>query len=109
MKIINIARDYSDTPLGRYRTDGSFSGQRFREEFLVPALKSGAVTVEIDGTEGYGSSFLEEAFGGLVRKEKFTADNLRKNLIIDTNDPAFRVYDQLIRKYVDDAEAKLKG
>ena len=26
------------------------------------------VTIELDGVRGYGSSFLEEAFGGLVRE-----------------------------------------
>lgn len=66
---INVAEDFSRYPAGRYKTDGPFSGERFRDEFLVPILeKEDRARIELDGTRGYGSSFLEEAFGGLVRK-----------------------------------------
>lgn len=65
---INVAKDFSPNPAGRFPSDGEFSGQRFREELLLPALKTNEkITIDFDGTEGYGSSFLDEAFGGLVR------------------------------------------
>ena len=65
---INVAEDYSRYPAGRFRTDGPFSGQKFREDLLVPALNdTEIVEVQLDGTAGFGSSFLEEAFGGLIR------------------------------------------
>ena len=38
-KIINIRRDFSRYPAGRYIGDGPYNGQRFREDFLIPALK----------------------------------------------------------------------
>jgi hypothetical protein len=67
-KVINIARDFSRYPVGRYDTDGPYSGQAFRNKFLLPAFNSAHnLIVEFDGARGYGSSFLEEAFGGLVR------------------------------------------
>lgn len=66
MTDVKIADDFSKTPGGRYRTDGPFSGEEFREEFLKPALNdSQKVTVYLDGTRGYPSSFLDEAFAGL--------------------------------------------
>lgn len=66
--VINVARDFSRYPAGRYLEDGPASGQLFRDNFLIPALKEGRLlTIELDGTRGYGSSFLEEAFGGAVR------------------------------------------
>ena len=69
MKITNIARDFSMTPAGRYYADGPDSGERFRDEFLEPPLLLGeTIVIEIDGTGGFSSSFLEEAFGGIVRK-----------------------------------------
>jgi len=105
MRTINIAKDFSDTPLGRYRDDGQYSGERFREDFLLPALKAEkTVRVEIDGVEGYGSSFLEEAFGGLVRKGEFTAEELRRRLELALKDKDFEMYRALIWRYV--AEAK---
>lgn len=67
-KTISIACEFSRYPAGRYKTDGPLSGEHFREKFLVPVLASGdCVRVELDGARGYGSAFLEEAFGGLVR------------------------------------------
>src|SRR6185295_8614794 len=36
---IHVAGEFSKFPAGRYRADGPHSGQRFREEFLEPALR----------------------------------------------------------------------
>ena len=67
---IKISDSFSRYPAGRYIKDGPFSGELFRNEFLEPALQGGNKTIiDLDGTRGYGSSFLEEAFGGLVRKQ----------------------------------------
>lgn len=67
-KHINVAKDYSRFPAGRFRTDGPYSGERFRQEVLEPALnQADVIEVELDGVSGFGSSFLDEAFGGLVR------------------------------------------
>ncbi len=68
-KIIRVAEDFSRYPAGRYLDDGPFSGAKFREDFLKPIIDSGEhVIIDLDGARGYGSSFLEEAFGGLVRE-----------------------------------------
>ena len=68
--MINIARDFGRYPAGRYLADGPYSGQAFREKLLVPALRGNdkIVDIELDGARGLASSFLEEAFGGLVRE-----------------------------------------
>ncbi len=82
---IDVAKDFGRFPAGRFRSDGRYSGERFRQEFLVPALKKGGiVTVEMDGAAGYGPSFLEEAFGGLVREEGFDKERLFCSLRIIT-------------------------
>jgi len=82
IKTINIAADFSKFPGGRFLTDGKYSGERFREEFLVPALKAHEkIEVELDGTLGYGSSFLEEAFGGLVRDHGFDSAMLLNTFV----------------------------
>lgn len=81
-RTIIIAKDFSPFPGGRYYSDGPNSGQRFRDELLEPAFqdeRNEQVTVDLDGTEGFGSSFLEEAFGGLVR-QGFTSDEIVRRL-----------------------------
>ena len=65
---IRVAREFSRFPAGRFVQDGPFSGELFRRKFLEPAFRMAEkVVVDLDGARGYGSSFLEEAFGGLVR------------------------------------------
>ncbi|WP_374538535.1 STAS-like domain-containing protein [Chitinimonas taiwanensis] len=74
---INVAREFSRRPVGRYATDGTESGEVFRSKFLVPALeKAQTIVIDLDGTRGYGSSFLEEAFGGLARLGIATKESL---------------------------------
>jgi hypothetical protein len=87
IKVINVARDFSRYPAGRYLEDGPHSGQAFRENHLRPVLNSDAekIVVELDGARGYGSSFLEEAFGGLVRSG-FEASDLLKRLDLKSSD-----------------------
>ena len=110
MKTIRIAKDYSDTPLGRFPDDGEFNGSRFREEFLRPALDANdKVAIDIEGVEGYGSSFLEEAFGGLVRKGYFSAADLNRKLEIVYNDKDFKIYRDLIWRYIKEAKREKGG
>lgn len=89
MLTLEIARDFSPVPAGRYRSDGAHSGEVFREEHLRPALtKAEIVKVVLDGAEGYGSSFLEEAFGGLVRSGEIDSnDALRRIELVSDEDP----------------------
>ena len=100
MKSIHVASDFSPTPAGRYRSDGPHSGQAFREDILVPNLASDEVEVFMDGGEGYGSSFLEEAFGGLVRVEGLEKEQIHKMLNVKSDDQALK---EEIRTYVDEA------
>jgi hypothetical protein len=75
-KIINIANQFSITPGARYIKLGEFSGEAFRKTHLEPIFgdvdKLPHVQIQLDGVIGYAASFLEEAFGGIVRilKEK---------------------------------------
>ncbi len=60
--------DFTKYPGPRYKKLGSNSGEEFREEYLIKKLKQDPeVIVNLDGVLGYGSSFLEEIFGGVVR------------------------------------------
>ncbi len=106
-KKIVIANDFSPSPIGRYRTDSDTSGQEFREDYLAPALKAYTkVIVDLDGTDGYGSSFLEEAFGGLIREEGFTEKDLKKKLIIISGR---RSYSIRIWQYIEDEQGRRQG
>lgn len=63
-----IVREFSPAPSGRYRADGPASGEAFRDDLLVPALRDfDRVIIVLDGPRGYPSSFVDEAFAGLYR------------------------------------------
>lgn len=98
--VVNVARDFSRTPGGRYYSDGPASGQQFRTEVLIPLLQQHPrVIVELDGARGYPSSFLEEAFGGLVRENILTAAQFEERLELRASG-AFRIYVDDIRFHV---------
>lgn len=104
-KTIDIGRDFSRVPAGRHSADGDYSGEAFREKLLAPALREFTdVRVILDNTEGFGSSFLEEAFGGLVRVSGFTAEFLRKHLTIEAASKPAQRYKKKILQYIDEAE-----
>lgn len=101
---INIAKDFSRYPAGRYISDGPYSGTKFREDFLIEPLQNNQHTVIIfDGARGYGSSFLEEAFGGLVRLGFNKGKILETFEFVSDTDPALP---SEIIDYIDDAESE---
>jgi hypothetical protein len=92
--IINIAKQFSLTPGPRFIKQGSFSGEAFRRKLLVPALSSGAIVcVILDGTAGIGSSFIDEAFGGLVRSEGFDRSDVLGRITIESAEDPMLIED----------------
>lgn len=109
-RLIVIARDFSRYPGGRYKDDGEFSGEAFRDDLLVPALRDAQqnhtiVVVEIDGAAGYPASFLEEAFGGLVRERYFSARELGQLLKVKAG-ALFDSYRILAERYIREAQPR---
>lgn len=114
--IIEVVKDFTDTPGARYKSQGSFSGEEFRDEILYPkfmeSLKENkTLTVNLDGGYGYGSSFLEETFGGLVRRlKKEKNSNYKKvlDIIIISNDN--KIWNEKIKLYIQSAiDAPIRG
>lgn len=108
-KRISIAREFSEFPAGRIPDDGPNSGQRFRDDFLVPALQeaiksNGVVEVNLDDTMGYGSSFLDEAFGGLVREHGLSKDVIFDHLNLVDNRV---IYGKLALRYIEEQQARV--
>ena len=99
--MIHIAVEYSRYPGGRHISGGPFSGEDFREKFLIPLWKKNErVIIELDGTRGYGSSFLEEAFGGMVRAGYIKNDDDIGRLDLRTEDDFLKLE---IKDYIQDA------
>lgn len=66
---------------------GPYSGEDFRESVLKPLFdKYTLVTIDLSGTMGYGSSFLDESFGEMGRNLGF-AEIQRRLVLICNDDP----------------------
>lgn len=103
MTEISIARDFSAFPAGRHLSDGPFTGERFREQVLMPKLRQPEnVVIRLDGVEGLPSSFWEEIFGGLVRAG-WSPDQLRQRIKIETSSSDLSMYRDLAWRFVDEA------
>ncbi|MDB5132720.1 MAG: hypothetical protein JWR02_2469 [Mucilaginibacter sp.] len=88
---LKISSDFSETPGARYYTDGHDSGQEFYEKILCHAFQEAlddkaVLTIDLDGTEGYATSFLDEAFMRLTKD--FGKNEVLSHLkIISTEEP----------------------
>lgn len=99
--ILSIANDFTKYPGFRYKHLGKGSGEEFFTDHLIPAFTNyDVVTIELDGTNGYGSSFLDEAFGSLVRDLKISPVDLRRRLKLSSTDDSKIIE---IWQYIDDA------
>lgn len=105
-----FVKNFSKTPGTRYRDEGkkAHSGQQFREEILAPAFQKvrngeyGKLVVDLDGTIGYGTSWLEEVFGGLARE--YETQEVLHRLELISNEEPYLIED--INQYIRNAKGK---
>lgn len=84
-RTISVLHDFSEYPALRYCNLSDHSGEEFYHKVLNGAFKQAFeqnenLIVDLDGTDGYTASFLDEAFGNLVYD--FTLDVIKKRLEI---------------------------
>ena len=106
---IKISRDFSVIPGGRTIAEGNFSGEEFRDTILMRKYceaeeQDTQLLINFDDCYGIGTSFLEEAFGGLVRvyHKHGVMDRI---IIVATEDETIP---ENIKRFVEDAEAEEK-
>lgn len=88
-KLILKVMDYSISPGPRYCNQGDDSGEDFyhkllNERFVEAHNGRMQLQVDLDGPDGYASSFLDEAFGNLVYD--FGLDLVRSTLLIKSEE-----------------------
>lgn len=107
---LKVSIDFAKAPGPRYEEEGLFSGEIFRKEILAPRLRKAieigeVLVVNLDGTAGYGTSFLEESFGGLIREEKIEYSDIKKFLRIISEQEDYLIDD--INDDINDAQNEL--
>lgn len=112
---LSIAREFRRAPMGRNRVDGKYSGEAFREDLLRPRLaraidKRDVLVVNFDGMSTLTPSFMEEAFGGLVRENSFSVEDVLQVIRFEPEgDPFWDSYFERIKQFMRDAEKLVKA
>jgi hypothetical protein len=89
---LNIVEEFSNTPGTRDSIESDYPGEEFLNKILLPKFqeaidKKVKLVVNLDGPAGYATSFLEAAFGGLVRHYN-DIERVKKTIeFIGTDDP----------------------
>ena len=104
---IKLSTDFSPTPGGRLIAEGDHSGELFRDSLLINKYEEAEhentiLEIDFDDCYGVGTSFLEEAFGGLVRKYHIIG-SLKRLKIVALEDETIP---DNIKKYIEEAEEK---
>lgn len=99
-------KEFSITPGSRELDEGkkAHSGEEFRINFLEPAFKDilktdSKLIVNLDGTIGFGTSWLEEVFGGLARI--YDKDIVKSKLVLISDEEPYLIDD--INEYIEHA------
>ncbi|WP_445720470.1 STAS-like domain-containing protein [Flavobacterium sp.] len=105
--VIIFVKDFSIVPGSRELDEGkkAHSGEEFRNTFLEPAFKKildkdTKLIVNLDGTIGYGTSWLEEVFGGLARI--YGSDVVKNKIELISEEEPYLIDD--INEYINDAQ-----
>ena len=103
---LRLAKEFTDVPGPRLREEGDYSGEEFRQEYLEPRFKEAldrnvTLFIDLDGVEGYATSFLEEAFGGLTRlySDRLTPDDVTRRIEFKSDE---------VRAYIDECRAYIR-
>lgn len=107
-KIIKVV-GWHATPKFRFKSEYEFSGEVFRDEVLVPALRENEhVHVDLTGYNRYGPSFIDEAFANIIRKGIFSPEYLEEHLSY-SHEHLPRVVEQIDQKIDKARKEKSKG
>jgi len=108
---VKVSEEYSETPGGRFISAGPYSGEDFKDNFLIPKLNKAILentilVIDLDGGYGYPSCFLEEVFGGLVRSGFDPSELLDRIQFISNEEP--RIIEEIYECIMDASDVRLR-
>lgn len=105
-EVFSIAENFSKFPGPRYVKEGKYSGEELRKQTLRNIVKEAiknkrSLLIDLDGTKGYGTSFLEEVFGGLIREDGISLKDFNDIITFKSDEESFLIDD--IKQYMFEA------
>lgn len=88
--VFKVVSEFSRTPSARIAKEGKHPGEELRN-MITPKIRLALSNnvkfiIDLDEVAGYGTSFLEEVFGGLIREENFSLIQLQQVLEIKSDE-----------------------
>lgn len=105
-KVINVKNDFSQYPFGRSSNDGPNSGERFRNEMLLPVWDQyNKFVIDFSGFQSSpGSSFLSSAFVELITRCDKPYQEVKQKIVILPKDS---VYPAAVESLLEQIKVKL--
>lgn len=104
---VYVAKEFTPYPSGRYRDDGKYSGEVFRDDVLLTKIKEhDKIRVCIDDVGTLPSSFWEETWGGMVRMG-MSVEEIEKKFDVYTTESELIEYVELFRKFIREARSEV--
>ncbi len=99
---ISVARDFSQYPGGRYKSEGENSGEDFLLNHLLgklfaAVLENSVLEIDLTGMNGYPSSFISGSFGklafevGKVLGQNKASKLIKEHIILKCEDSSSRI------------------
>lgn len=89
-KRYKFAEEFTKFPGGRFKKNGPFSGEMFRDDVLLPLIKEADVLeIDLTGVKGLPSSFLDESFGEVAKR--LGIDSVKARLKLECEDDPLMV------------------
>lgn len=96
----SVEKDFSQSPIGRYPSDSDASGEALRKKLMNNFSETDFLIIDLDNDSGYSTSFLEEAFGGLIRVEGYSSNELEKYFMVITSYKDNEIYVEEVNSYL---------
>ncbi len=105
--VYKISSKYTKTPGPRRSKEGDYPGEDFRRKILSKLVNEAIhdnvkLVIDLDGTEGYSSSFLEESFGGLIRNDHISYKEILEHVELRSLEEPYLIDE--ISRYLKDAD-----
>ena len=111
VRTINIAKEFTDFPAGRSSKNDPYSGEAFRDKYLIPALEQDQIIeIDFDGVFACPPGFLEEAFGGVIRHYSHDVNYCTARIRFKpASKTKYQNYIDVANKFMQDAIERIEG
>jgi len=101
--LVKLVEHFTDTPGGRYISDGPYSGELFRKQFMEPFFEEKKylytdLILYLDGAYGLPTGFISEVFDVLVTKYSLEVVKNSIEILLSDNPTAKKQIQEILKQ-----------